>query len=114
MRKFGIVAITRSLAETFHSRLGCPDAHRISGVRQLDRRSGDARVDRAGSGSHQPCCCARSGRLKNGTADERWTVVVRLNNKPEREFIDSVIARLQDFATTCFGEFDGWEAALTR
>jgi hypothetical protein len=53
------------------------------------------------------------GRLKDG-ADERWTVVLLLNHKPEREFIDSMSARLEDFAIKCGGEFDGWEALTTR
>jgi hypothetical protein len=54
------------------------------------------------------------GRRRNGSADERWGVVLRLNHRPERTFLASVSARLEDVATTCRGEFDGWEAALTQ
>jgi hypothetical protein len=53
----------------------------------------------------------RLRHLKNA-ADERWTVILRLKHEPEREFIDSVIARLEYFATKCLGEFDGWEAKM--
>jgi hypothetical protein len=49
------------------------------------------------------------GRHRNGTAGQRWAVVLRLNNRPEREFIDALSAKLEDFATKCLGEFDGWE-----
>jgi hypothetical protein len=54
------------------------------------------------------------GRLGNGTTEERWSVVVRLNNRPEREFIQSVSATMEEQAQKYRGEFDGWEAAITR
>lgn len=58
---------------------------------------------------HRPLGC-----VADGTADERWGVVLRLHNRLDRELIDSMSARLEDFATKCLGEFDGWEAGPTR
>ena len=51
-------------------------------------------------------------RPKDGAAERYWGVELRLNNKPERNFVDSVSARLKDFARKCGGEFDGWEAMV--
>jgi hypothetical protein len=51
-------------------------------------------------------------RPKDSATEKNWEVVLRLNNKPERRFIDSVSARLEDFATKRGGEYDGWEALI--
>lgn len=43
-----------------------------------------------------------------------WLCLASRRMVPERAAIDAAVRRLDDLATSFGGEFDGWEAAVTR